>query len=246
MTAIHREAPGAGRVLGIQVSHHGTTHHIRARKAVIIGTGGHTGNVHFRRMFDPRLTEEYCGLAGMPWSNQDASGEIAAMAVGASLWGLFNQTGEFGIHLTKPGTIGTQYNYRGVRWLPGSPVFDRARASGIPVQDWQNVILVNMLGQRFYDETEGNFTGNNYNGIKHYTYGQLSQRRAHHLQAQQLGERGDGRHCRRHNGGGPIWAIFDADAVQRVALDTPSRPMSISTAASSSAPTPWASWRRRS
>ena len=69
---------------------------IRARKAVIIATGGSTGNVNFRRMFDPRLTEEYCGLAGMPWSDQDASGEIAAMAVGASLWGLYNQTGEFG------------------------------------------------------------------------------------------------------------------------------------------------------
>jgi len=53
---------------------------IRARKAVVIGTGGSTGNVNFRRMFDPRLTEEYCGLAGMPWSDQDASGELAAMA----------------------------------------------------------------------------------------------------------------------------------------------------------------------
>ena len=49
---------------------------IRARKAVIIATGGSTGNVEFRRMFDPRLTEEYCGLAGMPWSDQDASGEL--------------------------------------------------------------------------------------------------------------------------------------------------------------------------
>lgn len=215
MTAIHREAPGAGRVLGIQVRHHGTTRNFRARKAVIIGTGGHTGNVHFRRMFDPRLTEEYCGLAGMPWSNQDASGEIAAMAIGASLWGLFNQTGEFGIHLTKPGTIGTQYNYRGVRWLPGSPVFDRARASGIVVQDWQNVILVNMLGHRFYDETAGHFTGNNYNAIKNYTYG--SYLNAAHIDYKPnnwvnaaLAGIGDG-----HNGGGPIWAIFDADAVQR-------------------------------
>jgi hypothetical protein len=43
MTALHREEPGAGRVLGIQVRHHGTTHNIRSRKAVIIGTGGHTG-----------------------------------------------------------------------------------------------------------------------------------------------------------------------------------------------------------
>jgi succinate dehydrogenase/fumarate reductase flavoprotein subunit len=215
MTAIHREAPGAGRVLGIQVDHRGTTLHVRARQAVIIGTGGHTGNVNFRRMFDPRLTEEYCGLAGMPWSNQDASGEIAAMAIGASLWGLFNQTGEFGIHLTKPGSIGTRYNYRGVRWLPGSPVFDRARASGIVVQDWQNVILVNMLGQRFYDETEGHFTGNNHNVIKDYTYGSylnatnITYKPNNWVNAAMAGI-GDG-----YNGGGPIWAAFDADAVQR-------------------------------
>ena len=61
---------------------------VRARKAVILATGGRAANVNFRRMFDPRLTEEYCGVAGMPWSNQDASGEIAAhggrrIAVGA-------------------------------------------------------------------------------------------------------------------------------------------------------------------
>ena len=32
---------------------------IRAAKAVILATGGSTSNVHFRRMFDPRLTEVY-------------------------------------------------------------------------------------------------------------------------------------------------------------------------------------------
>ena len=103
MVALYRQAPHAGRVLGIAVEHNGARLTIRARKAVIIATGGSTGNVNFRRMFDPRLTEEYCGLAGMPWSDQDASGEIAAMAIGASLWGFYNQTGEFGFNLTKPG-----------------------------------------------------------------------------------------------------------------------------------------------
>src|SRR5262249_25757884 len=68
MTAIHREAPRRGRVLGIAVDHKGTVRNIRARKAVVVATGGSTGNINFRRMFDPRLTEEYCGLAGMPWS----------------------------------------------------------------------------------------------------------------------------------------------------------------------------------
>jgi hypothetical protein len=71
MTRIYREAPNAGPVLGIAVDRKsGGPIDICARKAVIIGTGGSTGNVHFRRMFDLRLTEEYCGLAGMPWSDQ--------------------------------------------------------------------------------------------------------------------------------------------------------------------------------
>ena len=113
---------------------------------MIIGTGGSIGNVNFRRMFDPRLTEEYCGLAGMPWSDQDASGEIAAMAIGAALWGLFNQTGEIGYGMTKAGPIGCQYGYQHLSWKPGSEVFEQARATGLRVTDWQNVILVNMLG----------------------------------------------------------------------------------------------------
>jgi succinate dehydrogenase/fumarate reductase flavoprotein subunit len=151
MTALHRET--SGRVTGIEVEHRGARRSIQARKAVIIASGGSIGNVNFRRMFDPRLTEEYCGLAGMPWSDQDASGEIAAMAVGAALWGAFNQTGEFGFHLTKAGRIGCQYGYRHLNWEPTSAVFTRARASGLGVKDWQNLILVNMLGERFYDET---------------------------------------------------------------------------------------------
>jgi len=142
-----------------------------ARKAVIVATGGSTGNVNFRRMFDPRLTEEYCGLAGMPYSDQDASGEIAAMAINASLWGLFNFTSETGSGLTKPGQIGCQYGYVNLRWMPGSPVFGKARASGLRVTDWQNVITVNMLGKRFYDETGRQYTANNYKGVDPYSHG---------------------------------------------------------------------------
>src|SRR5262249_18421633 len=136
MTSIHRQTPAAGPGLGIAVDRNGSRQEIRATKAVIIGTGGSTGNVNFRRMFDPRLTEEYCGFAGMPWSDQDASGELAAMAIGASLWGFYNQIGEFGSNVTKPGSIGCQYNYRHLQWLPESPGFDKARASGLYVPDW--------------------------------------------------------------------------------------------------------------
>jgi predicted oxidoreductase len=152
MTALYRQSPNSGRVVCVGGTASGKTFNVQARKAVVVATGGSSGNVNFRRMFDPRLTEEYCGLAGMPWSNQDASGEIAGMAIGASLWGLYNQTGEFAYNITKAGLIGTQYGYVNLRWMPGSSVFDRAGATGLQVKDWQDVILVNMLGKRFYDE----------------------------------------------------------------------------------------------
>ena len=219
MTAIYREGTNAGRVLGIAVDNKGTKLNIRARKAVIVATGGSTGNVNFRRMFDPRLTEEYCGLAGMPWSNQDASGEIAAMAIGASLWGLTNFAAEHGANLTKPGSVGCQYNYNHLQWFPGSEVFDKARAIGLNVHDWQDVILVNMLGKRFYDETAGQYTANNYKGIDPYTPHSWTNAKnikynpRNFLNAALAGI-GDG-----HNGGGPIWAIFDADAVAREKWD---------------------------
>jgi succinate dehydrogenase/fumarate reductase flavoprotein subunit len=215
MTSIWRQHPNAGPVLGIAVDHKGRRLDIRARKAVVIATGGSTGNVNFRRMFDPRLTEEYCGLAGMPYSDQDASGELAAMAIGAALWGAYNQTGEFGGHLTKPLLIGCQYNYRHLQWQPDSPVFDRARASGLFVRDFQDLILVNMLGRRFYDETGGQFIPNNYNSINPYVQGdwrnveRVKYAPNNFLNAALAGI-DDG-----HNGGGPIWAIFDADAVER-------------------------------
>jgi succinate dehydrogenase/fumarate reductase flavoprotein subunit len=219
MTAIYRAEPSLGPVLGIAVDNNGTKLNIRARRAVIIATGGASGNVNFRRMFDPRLTEEYCGLAGMPYSNQDASGELAAMAINASLWGLFNFTSETGSGLTKPGQIGCQYGYVNLRWLPGSPMFAKARASGLRVSDWQNVITVNMLGKRFYDETGRQYTANSYKGIDPYVHGSyLNAKNMRYdpnnwINAAMAGI-GDG-----HNGGGPIWAIFDQAAVEREKWD---------------------------
>jgi succinate dehydrogenase/fumarate reductase flavoprotein subunit len=212
MTSIHRQN---GRVTGITVDHKGKKFNIHARKAVIIGTGGSTGNVNFRRMFDPRLTEEYCGLAGMPWSNQDASGEIAAMSIGASLWGLANEVMEAGATLTKPEQIGCQYGYRTLQWLPGSEVFDRAGASGLRIVNWQDAITVNMLGQRFYDETGRQFRANGYKAVDPYKPGSYLNAKnvkynpTNWINAAMAGI-GDGR-----NGGGPIWAIFDSEAVKR-------------------------------
>ena len=215
MSNLVRENANSGRVLGVEATNQGKTLRIRARKGVIIATGGHSSNVNFRRIFDPRLTEEYDGVAGEPYSYQDASGELAAMAIGASLWGAYNQVAEFGQNVTKPGYIGCQYGYVNLSWQPGSKVFSKARASGLRVKDWQDLILVNQAGLRFYDETKGQYTANNYGDVKPYTpdsYLNAAHEKfdpANFLNAAMAGT-GEAR-----NGGGPIWGIFDADAAKR-------------------------------
>ena len=215
MSSLIRQAPTSGRVLGIKASSEGKTLNIRARKAVILATGGSSGNVNFRRMFDVRLTEEYNGVAGEPYSFQDGSGELAGIAIGASLWGAYNQVGEFGDRLTKAGRIGTQYGYRNLEWQPGSPIFHLVRAVGLTVRDYQNVILVNQAGMRFYDETAGQYTANNYHAVSSYKPGSylnaanIKYNPANFLDAALAGT-GEA-----VNGGGPIWAIFDAEAAKR-------------------------------
>jgi hypothetical protein len=217
MDSLIRENQNSGRVLGVVVNNKGKKLNFRARKAVILATGGSTGNVNFRRIFDPRLTEEYCGVAGEPYSFQDASGEIAAMAVGASLWGAYNQVGEFGYPITKAGRVGCRYGYRALKWLPGSAYFKEAVASGLTVTDWQNVILVNQAGLRFYDETVDQYSANRNGSVQPYEQGsyrnllnvKMEARSTAFLDAALAGT------GEPVNGGGPIWAIFDADAVVR-------------------------------
>jgi succinate dehydrogenase/fumarate reductase flavoprotein subunit len=58
MVTLHRAGPHSGRIIGVTAMHNGKRVNVRARKAVILATGGSTSNVNFRRMFDPRLTEE--------------------------------------------------------------------------------------------------------------------------------------------------------------------------------------------
>ena len=192
LTGVIREG-SSGRVHGITATNKGKSVTIQARKGVILGTGGHTSNVNFRRMFDPRMTEEY-QVVGEPYSRQPGDGEIAALQVGAAIWGLGNQTLERGIAMLKPGSIGTQYGYPSPRGghpipgLPASPLFPRMQAIGLDVKDFQDVIHVNQIGMRFVNEAATGFAWVNpcmaLNG-------------------------GTG------NGGGPIWAIFDADAAKR-------------------------------
>ncbi len=191
---IVRESPNSGRVLGITVRFENKDVHIQAKKGFIICTGGHTSNVEFRRIFDPRLTEEY-QTAGEPWTKQTADGEMLAMSIGASLWATANQNREAGTGpITKTAHIGCRYGYANLKWDPKSPMFQRAGASGLTVSNYQNVILVNQMGLRFWNELDGSFE----------------------FRAACLATNGNlGKDGKKANGGGPIWAIFDADAVTR-------------------------------
>jgi FAD binding domain len=185
--------PATGRVVGLVAVHEGQPLRIRGTKGVILATGGHTSNVDFRRMFDPRLTEEY-QVAGEPYSKQNADGELAAMALGAALWGTASQTMEAGNWISKTAHIGCQWGYSSLWWQPDSPIFDKVRASGLTGVDWQNVILVKQDGRRFHNEVDG----------------------GHDFFAACMSYSGD---PHKKNGGGPIWAIFDADAVARQEWD---------------------------
>ncbi len=239
MDVIFRETSSSGRVLGIKASYTPTimpgdstpfkgfrsdgniemdkeTVTVKAKKAVIIATGGSTGNVNFRRIFDPRMTEEF-QLAGDPYSPQDASGELAGMAIGASLWGTANQTMERNGFFRKRILIGAQYLY--IRWTPDSPVFPLARATGLGVRDWQDLILVNQVGKRFYDETAGNWPYGTHHGfLDPYIQGDWRNPRRikynpqNFLDAAVAPNEGS---VPPDYGAGPTWAIFDAEAVKR-------------------------------
>ena len=195
LTELIREDGATGRVLGVRATHRGKTLTIQANKGVILGTGGHTSNVNFRRIFDPRLTEEY-QVVGEPYSRQSGDGEIAALEVGASLWGAAAQTLETHARshaFEKPYVIGCQYGYpqgggRRSENLKNSPVPGLSRAIGLQVADYQDLIQVNQAGRRLVNETATGFDWWN-------------------PCLEPNGGTGDG--------GGPIWAIFDAAAVER-------------------------------
>jgi urocanate reductase len=194
MTKLIREQDNSRRVIGITAMNGSNAVNIQAKKGVIIASGGHTGNVNFRRTFDPRLTEEY-QQACEPWVHQGADGELAAMELGASLWATASQTREAGAAITKTRHIGCRWGYSSLVYQPESPMFRLARATGLTVEDWQNLIFVNQNGKRFWNEVDGSYN----------------------FFAACMAWNGD---KSKLNGGGPIWAIFDADGAAREKWNT--------------------------
>src|SRR5262245_56910187 len=185
---------------------------IRAKKAVVVATGGMTSNLNFRRMFGPRLTAVLT-VAGEPYTYQDASGELAAMAIGASLWGLVNQTLENGDNIRTKRALATKWNY--MTWAPEFPLFPLVRATGLDVKDWHDLILVNQVGKRFYDETKGDYPhGNVYNDFNPYNPNDYRNNDSIHFHPSKYNFFNAAVAMNEYSeqpdySAGPVWAIFD-------------------------------------
>ena len=177
MDELIREQPFEGRALGVKASYtprfnpegeqlkslwsdgnieeREETVYVRARRAVVIGTGGHAGNRHFRSMFYPGMGDPtYWPTAAALLGERayDASGIIAGMRVGANLAGMQHNLASWNDCYVLPTRIGTRDSYTGM--LPGHPTFFRRGAAGIRLAppSWEHLIAVNQVGKRFFNE----------------------------------------------------------------------------------------------
>ncbi len=212
---------------------------VHAKKCLVLATAGYTDNVAFRRMIDPRLTAEFASAA-CEYSPQDGSGTLAAIRCGAGMWGTTNAYTERSISLTRGAVIGVRDTY--LRWAPESPIFPLVKHSGVALRNWQNAIVVNWVGKRFFEETSS--AGLTSDSAKTTSYGTANSTRG--LMDGTNGifykdklpyEQGNWRNCLRTKynplnfipaslqmnegshapdwSSGPSWAIFDSEAIKR-------------------------------
>ena len=255
-TELVREEAFDGRILGLKASYSPRIHpesgqrlesfwqngniderrdtiRIRARKAVILASGGHAGNPQVRSMFYPAMREPAFPTSGMALQGpggQDASALIAGLRVGANLAGMQqNLSYPTTFHISS--RLGTRDAYTDM--MPGHPTFDFRGSSGLAVGNagFEEFIAVNQVGKRFFNEVRlpKRPGANRYPGD-----GGAPNRGIAHIPT-------DWRNCRHEwvremyaydhgldaalaiNEGsqapdyysGPIWAIFDEDAIER-------------------------------
>lgn len=251
-----REQPFEGRILGLTASYSPRIHpetgqrlesfwqngniderrptiRIRARKAVILASGGHAGNPEVRSMFYPAMREPAFPTSGMALQGpggQDASALIAGLRVGANLAGMQqNLSYPTTFHIST--RLGTRDAYTDM--MPGHPTFAFRGSAGLAVGNagFEEFIAVNQVGKRFFNEVRlpKRPGANRYPGD-----GGAPNRGIEHVA-------NDWRNCRKEwvremydydhgldaalamNEGstapdyysGPLWAIFDADAIER-------------------------------
>ena len=140
LLALMRPNP-TGPVLGIQVEHAGQVLNFKAKRAVILATGGYNANHRMLRALHP-LLDEMWNWAGAPYTQNTGDAHLASARVGAGLadassppsfWIIFGSSQVF-------------------RWEPQTPDTPFVRA-GLPVPSRNNAaILVENDGKRFVNE----------------------------------------------------------------------------------------------
>ncbi|MBF9052159.1 FAD-binding protein [Roseobacter sp. HKCCD9010] len=208
---------------------------IRALKGVIIASGGHAGNPEFRGMFYPALREPAfptSGYALLGPNGQDASGIIAGMKVGANLSGMQqNLSYPTTFHIST--RLGTRDAY--TTMMPGHPTFNFRGSAGINVGNagFEEFIAVNQVGRRFFNEVRlplrpsiNRYPGGEAAGLPNAELDHVPNdwRNCRHEWIRQMYDYDHGLDAAlAMNEGseppnyysGPIWAIFDQDAVER-------------------------------
>ncbi len=253
-----REQPFSGRVVGIR-AHYSPRHHpetgellqsywkngnveeqretvsIRARRAVILASGGHAGNPEVRGMFYPALREPAFPTSGYAFQGphgQDGSALIAGLRIGANLAGMQQ-------NLSYPTTfhiatrLGTRDAY--TTMMPGHPTFGFRRSAGVNVGNvgFEEFIAVNQVGKRFFNEvrlplkpTRSSYSypgdrGTPNEGLEHTPHDWRNCRQDwvremynydHGLDAALAVNEGS---APPHYYSGPLWAIFDQEAIER-------------------------------
>jgi hypothetical protein len=258
MTELVREQPFSGRVIGIKASYtprfdpdtgerleslhqngnideRAGTVYIRAKKAVMVSTGGHSNNPQFRSMFYPGMREP--AWVSSAWAllgphGQDASGIMAGLRIGANLAGMQQNLGiSSTYHL--PRRLATRDAYTDM--LPGHPTFPFRRSTGITLgtSSYEHLIAVNQVGKRFYNDIDiskrhstpvwpgGPAVGSPTKSLDHV---QGDWRNCSRDWVRQMYNRYDGLDAALAiNEGsqapefysGPLWAIFDQGAIER-------------------------------
>lgn len=250
-----REEPFAGRIAGIKAHYSPRMHpetgermesywqngniderrevvHIRARKAVILASGGHAGNPQVRSMFYPALREPAFPTSGFALQGphgQDASALTAGLRVGANLAGMQQNLTGLTFHVST--RLGTRDAY--TTMFPGHPTFGYRGSAGVNVGSagFEEFIAVNQVGKRFFNEIRlpqrsggGQYPGRGVvpnPGLEH-TPGDWRNADAVWVGGRYSYPGGIDAALAINEGSeppdyysGPLWAIFDQDAVER-------------------------------
>ena len=151
MRKIHRQSPH-GPVLGVSVDAEGGSINIKARKGVVLATGGYTTNKQMIEAWDSRLVDDCFYSDGLPYCASMGDSLVAGLEVGAGL----SDMSFVSFLPVKWGSHVYQW------WEPKSMKTVPSGNVGISMEGdcWQRIVQVKNDGARYVNEMEVARPGN--------------------------------------------------------------------------------------